>query len=958
MRSAGMRLVGRDAECRRIDGLLAAARAGHGGALLLEGEAGIGKTSLLDYAVARSGDLRVLRTHGCESETELAFCGLSDVLQPLARHLSGLPSRQAGALAGALGIGPPVAGDRFAVAAATLGILALASDDGPLLVVVDDLQWLDTSSAEALLFAARRIANEPVGVLLARREGWGRHLDHDAIPTCSLGGLDRSATAALLARVAPVTVADAVVEELHLATRGNPMALIAAARSLPIEQLEGREALGPMLPAGEQIEQAVASVVGGLPAGTRDALLVAAASGHRDLDVVVGGLRELGLTPAALDPAELAGLIEMDDEHVAFRHPLVRSCLYQGSPSAQRRAAHAALARALEGRGDEWLDARAWHLAAAAAEPDESTARELEAVALGASGRSGYWSAARAFERSARLSPDPEPRVRRLIAAAEAWDLAGQPDHARPLLDEAAASTRDPLVAASVNGLRTRLARLHGLRDEAAADGDPGRRADAVDRARGTQTVPTDGLQPEILGDDLTAIVEAGRRALELARPVGGTPCLLAEIHLGAALVLAGDTGAGYPLLMRCRELLAEPDPGRHAAELAQCTPALLTVGEEALAARILERVVDACRAAGAVALLPYVLGAQEEVEALAGRWEAAEANGFESVHLARATHQDAQLSYNLARLGRLEAALGKEEACRAHIAEAVDLATARRFGPTFAIAASALGLLELGLGRPESAIGHLEEASRWWSHMGFRHPGRLLWQQDLVEACIRAGRVERAVAALDSLDEIVAACARPVGDDAAGRPVGGLAGAGAARCRGMLAHEGDVDAWFGMALGLHDACPAPFERARTECAYGEQLRRHGRRVDARPHLRAALEVFEHLGAVPWARRARTELAATGVAAPPAPAEADRRLTPQEVQVARLVARGATNKEAAAALFLTPRTIEFHLSQVYRKLGLRSRSELAHRFAEPPGEASDGWDAEDHVAEAGEQAPA
>ena len=360
--------------------------------------------------------------------------------------------------------------------------------------------------------------------------------------------------------------------------------------------------------------------------------------------------------------------------------------------------------------------------------------------------------------------------------------------------------------------------------------------------------------------------------------------------------------------------------------------PALQTVEEYELAERILAQVITAERAADAVGLLPYSLGAQAELETRTGRWASASANVAQAIQLARDAGQAGQLSYTLARAARLEAATGRAEACREHAAHALVLARQHNFDSTLPFAESALGLLELGQSQLSAAILHLEETGRLCERIGLLEPGRLEWQADLVEAYVRDGQTPEALVVLEDLGARARACVRPAPE---GRPATActLAHAAVARCRGLLAAGPDVDLRFEEALAWHAWTRTPFEQARTELCYGEQLRRDGRRVAARHHLRASLESFEELGADPWAERARAELAATGETVATRRARRPLALTPQELQVALVVGGGATNREAAAALFLTPKTIEFHLAKIYRKLDLRSRTELARWVA-------------------------
>jgi DNA-binding CsgD family transcriptional regulator len=355
--------------------------------------------------------------------------------------------------------------------------------------------------------------------------------------------------------------------------------------------------------------------------------------------------------------------------------------------------------------------------------------------------------------------------------------------------------------------------------------------------------------------------------------------------------------------------------------ELAQCAPALMAVEEYAVAERVLRHVVDAAREANALGLLPYCLGALAELETRLGRWTSAYADAFESVHLAREAGQEAQLLYNLGRLALVEAGWGREEACRAHVEEARELGAGSPSVSHLSFAEAAIGLLELGLGRPETAIPAFEAGQGMLERMGMHEPGRFDCIADLVEAYVRSGRRGDAEEALTTLESRAEQTGR----------ISALATV--SRCRGLLAAERDFDQPFRTALEWHERTTVPFEQARTELCYGELLRRHGRRVDARVELRSALSTFERLGAEPWTARARAELAATGERLRSQEARLSDELTSQELQVARIVATGVTNKEAAAALFLTPKTIEFHLGKIYRKLDVRSRTALARRLA-------------------------
>lgn len=930
-------LVGRTAEVREIDDLIEGAREGRGSALLLRGEPGIGKTSLLRYAAAHASALTLLEARGIEAESEIPFSGLSDLLRPLLGALSTLPARQAAALAGALALGPPTGADPFAVAAATLSLLAAAAAERPVLVLVDDLQWLDTSSSEALLFAARRLDAEPLAMLFAEREGGEAEHPAPGFSIRRIAGLDRVEALELLAAVTDRSLPADVAERLYAASGGNPLALVELPGLLSGDLLEELDALADApLPLSDRMVRVFSAQVAGLPSRIRTALLLAAANDGMDADPVLAALPGLGLDRVDIERAEATGLLAIDGPGARFRHPLVRSSVYQGADPAQRREAHRALADALAGHDDAAAARRAWHLAAATLGHDDGVAAALERAAVAARHRGGYAAAARTWERAARLSSADEARARRLLAAAQALELANRYERAMALLDEARRLTGDPLLAADIEHERARIDVWRGpaldacarLREvaEALRETSPGRSAAML----------TDATLAGITGGDLGGAVVVARRAYEIAGAVGGRAEVRAALQLGKAQILTGDVHAGYPRLMGAVTALLDDDALADGADLVQASPALLAVEEYDQAERVLLRQVSAERASSAVGRLAYSLGALAELEVRIGRWAAAAAHGSEAVQLAEEAGLAGQLSYNLARFARLEAGRGQETACRAHVARALELAGRHNFGSTWPFAYSALGLLALGLDRPSEAVLHLEETGRQWERIGLREPGRLEWQGDLAEALVRNGQAPDAERVLAELERRSAACCH---DDGDGRQVVHctLARAVLARCRGLAAGGPEADALFCEALAWHERSTTPFQRARTQLCFGEHLRRRGRRVEARPLLRAAEETFDQLRAAPWAERASAALAATGEQLGPRRARPIDALTPQEMQVALVVGDGATNREAAAALFLTPKTIEFHLARIYRKLELRSRSELARWVAVQQG---------------------
>ncbi len=915
-------LVGRNAERRLIDDLLRSPRQGRGRALLLRGEAGIGKTALLRYAIGRAKGMCILTAQGAPSESELPFAGLSEVLRPLLDGIERLPPPQSAALAGALAIGPPVEADRLGVSVATLNLLSLAAEAAPVLVAVDDLHWLDPASAEALLFAARRLSGEPVALLFAMREGEAAAVDLSGVPELALAGLDREAALELLSAQAENGLAPGVAERLVGTARGNPLALIEIPTLLSDDQRSGRTALDDPLPAGVGIARAFARRLAALPAAARKALLLAAASDTPRIDTFLYALGELGLEPAALEEAESAGLVTIDDLRISFRHPLLRSSAYSGAPAADRRAVHRALAAAHgASAAEDAVERRARHLAEAALGRDEEVADLLATAAARAAARHAHVVAAQTYERAARLSPEPEGEAERLLAAAGAWHVANRSAEAAAVLESAERLASEPLLRMRIRHLRARIDTWRGPAADAyellIADAEELRDRDPEEAA----SMAADAVLSAIVSGDIRGAVAAAERAYELAEPLGGLCGLRAALQLGKALILSGEGSRGRSLVMRCEELLEETSTLEHADELAQCAPALMTIEEFAATDRVLSRTVEAARAANALGLLPYCLGALGELDLRLGRWTSAYANGLASVDLARESGQQGQLSYNLARLARLEAAQGREGECREHAAEALALAETLGFGSTFPFARAALGLLELGLGNPAAAIAHLEETRRWTDDvMGMYEPYRVEWMPDLVEAYVHSGRLDDAADLAGELER------------RAGRSIASWPRAAAARCRGLVSGDSELEEHFESAREWHDRTPTPFERARTELCYGTRLRRARRRTDARVSLRSAFEAFTQLGARPWAGRSRSELAATGQTVRSREIRFSDELTPQELQVAWIVAEGATNKEAGAALFLTPKTIEFHLAKIYRKLGVRSRTELARRL--------------------------
>ena len=907
-------LLGREEECLRLDLLLDEARGGRSATLAIRGEAGIGKSALLGHARGHADGFRVLRAHGVESESELAFSALSDVFRPVLHLLEAIPPRQAEAMAGALAIGPAVSGDRFAVCAATLSLLAEAAEDSPLLVLLDDAQWLDPSSAQALLFAARRLESEGVLMLLGVRDGIPSSLDRFPLPELVVRGLDREASLTLLRQSAAHPVAPAVAADLIETTAGNPLALEEIPALLSRAQLSGDEPIARDAPTAPTVERALLRRVASLPVEARQGLVIAAASESGEREALLRAIRTVGLDPGALDDAEAAGLISLADDRVEFAHPLLRAAIYHDATAASRRAAHRALADTL---GVAGTDRRAWHLAAAAPPRDREAAAALEAAAREARLRGGHAEAAAAFERASELTRDPADRSRLLRQAANDARLAGEFDRALALLDDALASAADPAARAQVQHLRGVVEMwnrspldAHALLQQEAALVEPG------DRARATRML-TDAAWAALMGGELRLGLATAESAFELS---GAAPSPASGV-LGIALLLVGEAGQALPLLTAYRDVVLGETGSDSARQLIRPAGQVLMWFEEYDEARsMLARAIEAARAQSALGVLPYLLAVLSDVDFRTGNWAAAYAGAAEAVEIAHQTAQASMHAFSLACLARVEAAQGREEDCRAHALHAVEIADPA-IGGAVAYADAALGLLELGLGRSGTAIEHLEQLASGLERRGLQEPSVVQWEPDRIEAYVRAGRDEDAARAVEVFEE-------------RGRAANRIwALAAAARGRGLLVADDEFEQAFDDALELHRRTPTPFERARTELCLGERRRRARRRSDARGPLRSALSTFEQLGARPWADRARAELEASGETARRRDPHAAEQLTPQELQVALMVAQGATNKEAGAALFLSPKTIESHLGRVYRKLNVRSRTELARLLA-------------------------
>ncbi len=893
-------VLGRARERQELDAALAGARLNRSGVLILAGEPGIGKTTLLDDAAerARSAGMRVLRARGIESEARVPFAGLFELLRPTLSALDRIPAPQAVALEGALALRPARAQDRFAVGAATLSLLAAFAEDAPVAAFVDDAHWLDLSTADALLFAVRRLVADPIVVVVAVRDDEPSFVDGADLPTLRLAGLDLNAAAAL--------VGGSAAARLHRPTGGNPLALLELA---PEASRLAEIPLDAPAPIVGNIARGFVHRASELPEPTREALILAAASDTGDLATLA---RARARTVEDLARAETAALVELRDGRVEFRHPLARSAIYGAASPEERRAAHRKLADALP---DAEADRRAWHLALAAVGPDDAAASALEQAGARARDRSAYAVAAAAYERAATLSSDSAPL---LYAAADAAWLAGQPDRAATLVEAARAKATDPRLLVRVEHLRGQIAARRGPVEEArsilvaaaeaAAESDPERAVIMLAEA----------TNQSFYAGDAEAMLRTSSRAVDLAANAGGRASIFAGLAQGMALVFSGEGEAGARSIRLAVEQLEGSDELRddpHLVVWAALGPLWL---REAAAGRALyERALELVRSRAAVGALPELLVHVARDWATTSEWAAAHSSYSEGIAHARESGQDVALGFGLAGIAWLEARQGRVDAARAHASEGREVCVRAGIAVHELWTVAALADLELGDGRPEAALAHLEEWDTLLTARAIADTD-LSPAPELVEVLLRLGRRDDAAASAERHDESARAKGQP------------WALARAARTRGLLASDDEFEPAFDEALRLHDQTPDVYEAARTHLAYGARLRRAGRRVRAREQLRAAIDVFDQLGAAPWSERGRAELKATGETARRRVVTTLDKLTPQELQVALLLGDGRTTREAAAAMFLSPKTIEYHLRNVYRKLDVRSRADLAN----------------------------
>ncbi|MGW0246380.1 helix-turn-helix transcriptional regulator [Nocardia goodfellowii] len=903
-------LLGRAGERAQIDKLVADARAGISRALVIRGEAGIGKSALLEYAATTAG-IQVVRGIGVESEAELAFGGLHLLLYPYLDRLERLPPPQAAALRAAFGQIEAPEANRFLVGAATLTLLAELAAETPTLLLIDDAQWLDRGSSDALLFAARRFHADPIAVIFAVRDTT-LPFATPGIDTMRLGGLSRRTAAELLdARATGLTVPGR--ERVLTESAGNPLALIELGLARRSAERAGHadpgHEVGP-LPVARRVQDSFRAQIAELPVGTRTLLLVAAADTGAGVDTIlrVGGAFDL--TAADLEPAEHADLLSMSADRMSFRHPLIRAAAYQLATHHQRIAVHRAFAEALT--EPEEADRRTWHLAAATTDPDEQVAAELERTARRAQHRGGAMAVSAAYDRAGRLSIDMAQRARRLLLAASAAYDAGRPDRATRLAAEAAALTEDNGVVADATQIRAQIEyeRTSPVADttlaltaaELVVDSDPAR---AVFMLTEAVCCARDAARHDL--------IEHGVRMLKSLRLPADSPL---HPHVAAQVAWA-DFLAGKPEVaveaMAAQVREAHTGTAGYLHEVVAAFSAVM-LADDAGAAAVMAMSVDRARATGAVQWIPYALEVAALAQLLSGQFLEAETSVAEAVSLSAELGMETELLV-LRAISVWLAAVGGDDFRSRSLAAEIGPLLAERHATHYALLSWALALGELAAGRFEAALDLLDGVCAGPA----AHDFLIRAIPDRVEAAVRAKRPERAPAHLAAFENWARHVESP------------SATALSHRCRALLAVDDEAaERHYLAASRLHDEHGGPYDRARTQLVFGEWLRRRRRRTEARVQLLAATAAFDHLGARPWADRARVELAALGEQPTAQHSDPLKLLTPQELQVVRLAAAGHSNKEIGARLFLSPRTVGHHLYKAYPKLGVTRRAELAH----------------------------
>jgi DNA-binding CsgD family transcriptional regulator len=915
MEAIGM-LVGRTKETGALEDILAAVRDGLSGALVLHGEAGIGKTALLDWAAGRVGDMQLARVAGLETEMDLGHAGLHQLLVPFLDGLDRLPAPQQAALQTAFGLVAGPLPDRFQVGLAVLTLLTDAAAGRPVLCVIDDAQWLDRASAEVLGFVARRLLADRVGMLFALRDGEERTLVFDGLPELPVGGLAEDEARELLAVSTGGAVDPRVGERIVDETAGNPLALVEFGAELTAGELSGAVPLTGPLRFGGRLEELYLSRVRALPADAQTLLLVVAADQLGDAAKVWRAAGQLGIGPEAATLPAGERLVAWTPG-LRFRHPLMRSVVYYGAPSWARWRVHKALAAASDPERDP--DRRAWHLSQAVPGPDEEVAAELERSAGRACGRGGWASSAAFLERSAELTPDARRRARRLVDAAEARLAAGETSAARALLDRAAPDLTDPLANAQARRLEGDILFAAGKPATATSVLLEAARMIEPHDARQARNTLLEAFAAQFVSERAAGTAEVLQAQRSVPR-ITGSQATAGDLLLdGFAALAERRYTAGSGLL---REAVAavtggHPMPDDAPQRFLAFRLAATELYDDSAWREVAGRWVERARDRSALPAMVAGLGFQAHSQLAEGRFAAADATIAEARALAEA------MGHRIYANGLANAEL-EVLAWRGHEADARSLAA--RLLRAMADTGSgrgilrvhkALAALELGLRNYQEALRHALKTVACQPLLSYESRPELL-----IEAAIRCGDRAAATAAMEAVAPRWLACQTPWS-------LGLLA-----RCQALLADDDHAEAGYRLSIERLRQCQVTPELARSHLLYGEWLRRQRRRRGAREQLRAAYELFVTLGMEAFAHRARTELRATGEHTVTRGGGTPDALTPQEAQIARLAAEGATNQQIASQLFISASTVDYHLRKVFRKLGVTSRVRLAHMLSE------------------------
>jgi DNA-binding CsgD family transcriptional regulator len=907
---ATRRFVNRTNELAALDGLLASARSGSSAVLILRGGPGVGKTMLLERAIEQASGFRVGRVGGVDSELDLPYAGLHQLLVPFLQEIEDLPGPQRDALASTLGLIEAKRSDRFLTALGVLTLLSNAAKETGLLCAVDDAEWLDEASAQVLSFVARRLFCEGIAMLFTFGAPYATPTGLAPFRELSFDGLSQASSRKLLDQEVEGPLDSDVRDRLIVEVEGNPLALIELAHLLTPEQLGGLAPLPEALPLGDRLEKSLMRNVRGLSSDARSVLVLVATERSGDPALLRRAADGLGLSETAIGDAE--SVLRLGSQ-ITFRHGFVRSAVYALASETSRRDAHLALAAAMDPVADE--DRIAWHRAAASADADEAVAGDLETSARKARDRGGHAAAAAVLELAARLTPDPTRRATRLLVAVEAELDAGALDKAAGLLSQVSLQRLN-------DGQRAEAQRLRAM--SALAGGGDGATSSLLLEAaqvlapfdpRKARDTCLDALATTMFAGRLATegtVSEAVRVARSIAKPTKAQTTAADLLLDGFATRFTEGSAAAAPALRRGIKL-ARKNGGVRA--IGPAYQAAFELWDDAALHDLAQRRVDLARRSGALIALPNALSQLGAYEVIVGRFAAAEACFEEADEISEATGSPGLLGRSGIGALVVSAWRGQEGRARALAEACARDGAARGFGTFIGIAQYALSVLELALGRYREAMIAAQDAS-----LDPVLVTRIL--PDLVEAAARCGEEQFAAKAAGELRESTTAS----GTDWA---LGTLA-----RSQALLAGGKEAEALYREAIDRLQRCRATTQLARARLVYGEWLRRERRRIDAREELRAASQLFEGMGALAFADRAQNELAATGERVHRRTPEALELLTPQERRIATLVAEGSSNSDAAAQLFISSRTVEYHLAKVFRKLRISSRSELARSLLE------------------------